>query len=64
MKTKGLIYPTVKSSDGRRRNEREKRIENEYNRETRGYFLEKEISSGPKGIVAIRTSMGAADFQK
>ena len=44
--------------------ETEERKGNEYNRETRSYFLEKEISSGPKGIVAIRTSMGAADFQK
>ena len=35
---------------------------NEENREKRGYFLGKGISGGWKGIVAIRTSMGAGDF--
>ena len=44
------------------KNKRRKRIENEENREKRGYFLGKGISGGWKGIVAIRTSMGAGDF--
>ena len=46
----------------KRNNKRGKRIENEENREKRGYFLGKGISGGWKGIVAIRTSMGAGDF--
>ncbi|WP_394810293.1 hypothetical protein, partial [Bacteroides fragilis] len=42
-----------------RGNKRRKRVEDEDDRETREYFLGKGISAGPKGIVAIKASMGA-----
>ncbi|EXY16111.1 hypothetical protein M077_4307 [Bacteroides fragilis str. 2-F-2  len=32
--------------------------------EKKGVSAKKRISVGPKGIVAIRTSMGAGDFKK
>ncbi|MBA5611634.1 hypothetical protein, partial [Bacteroides fragilis] len=51
------------SSNRKRRKERKKRIEDEYNRETKECLLGEGISAGPKGIVAIRASMGAGDFK-
>ena len=52
----------LKSSDRKRRNKREKWIENESNRGTRSYFSGKGISGGQKVIVVIRTSMIVEDF--
>ena len=43
----------------KRRNKRRKRVEDEDDRETREYLPKKRISAGPKGIVAIRASIGA-----
>ncbi|WP_194162053.1 hypothetical protein, partial [Bacteroides fragilis] len=48
----------------KRRKERKKRIEDEYNRETKECLLGKGISAGPKGIVVIKASMGAGNFKK
>ena len=57
LETKGLIYPSVKSSYRKRKNKRKESIENEENREKRGCFPGKGISGGWEGIVAIKASI-------